>query len=109
MKTKFKAMILRALFVFLGIVTAFLFNLIVVGNMIIPDPCYYHNHDYDTSWLFDQFYHFPSAEAGHPVPTTFNTGFALVVGAFLGWLVSRSFVQTPGKKRLADQIISNNS
>ncbi|MFM2225239.1 MAG: hypothetical protein RJA07_1441 [Bacteroidota bacterium] len=71
-----------------GCIVGFLFNVFVVYNIIIPDPCYYHNHDFKTSRLFNLFYEITGAEGYHPTPTMFNIIFALVVGALLGFTLS---------------------
>ena len=75
------------------IIGAMLFNYSFLEDIVIPDPCYYHNNNYITSALFDLFYCFPSSEGGHPFPTLFNLIFTIIIGAAAGmilwWLIHR--------------------
>ena len=75
------------IFAIIGIVLTVLLNYFFVQNIIIPDPCKYHNAD--TSKLFQLFYEQTSANGDHPEPTIFNLIFTLFVGGLLGILFDK--------------------
>jgi len=70
-------------------------------NIIIPDICYYHNNDYQTTALFDLFYHFPGQEGGHPAPTWFNFITTLIIGSLVGWLLARLLTKRKPNKTIS--------
>ena len=76
-----------AIFVFIGVVLTIPLNYLVVQNIIIPDPCDYHNAD--TSKLFQLFYEQTSANGDHPEPTLFNFVLTLIIGGLLGILMAK--------------------
>jgi hypothetical protein len=82
----------RKVFILLSAITgsflAVMLNYFVIDSLLIPDPCYYHNHGFETSKLFDVFYNFPGSEGYHPTPTLFNTIFTFAFGAFVGLVLS---------------------
>ena len=71
-----------AIFVIIGVVLTITLNYFIVQNIIIPDPCKYHNAD--TSKLFQLFYEQTSANGDHPEPTIFNFIFTSIIGGLLG-------------------------
>ena len=77
---------LNFLLALIGASIAFVLNYFVLENLLIPDPCYYHNRE--TNILFDIFYMTPSFNGRHPLPTIFNYIFTLLVGGILGWVLA---------------------
>ncbi|MBO9703179.1 MAG: hypothetical protein J7604_23395 [Sporocytophaga sp.] len=69
-----------------GMVLAFVFNYFILDKILIPDPCYYHNHE--TNKIFDFFYNLPSSEGFHPFPSIFNFIFTMIIGAICGFILS---------------------
>lgn len=61
------------------------FNFVVLVNLIIPDPCYYHINK--TTFIFDLFYSSSSALGGHPEPNLFNLLFTLLLGIIIGHFI----------------------
>ena len=64
-----------------GIALALVFNLILY-KILIPDPCYYHDHD--TNRVFDIFYELTAGDGYHPFPTKFNFVLTATIGAIFG-------------------------
>jgi hypothetical protein len=71
----------------IGILSAWLLNILVVKPLAIPDDCYYHSRE--APFLINVFYDFPSSEGGHPVPSTINatvtSGIGALSGLFFAW------------------------
>jgi hypothetical protein len=65
-----------------GTILAFVFNFLILENILIPDPCYYHTHD--TNKVFDIFYKVTAGEGFHPFPTKFNFIITATIGAICG-------------------------
>jgi uncharacterized membrane protein YgaE (UPF0421/DUF939 family) len=85
-----------SLSILIGIVLAFVLNLYILENILIPDPCYYHSHN--TNAVFDIFYDLPASEGYHPFPTIFNFIFTTVIGAMIGWAFSIYIKKKQNKK-----------
>ncbi|MFN3271217.1 MAG: hypothetical protein ACK40Y_01495 [Cloacibacterium caeni] len=60
----------------------------VIEDLIIPDICAFH-YGKQTSMLFDLFYGFPAAEAGHPFPSVFHFFFTIFIGGTFGFFLSK--------------------
>lgn len=73
---------IAALMILFGAVAAVNLNYFWLDNIIIPDPCYYHDHN--PSRLFMLFYDQPYMRNGHPEPSTFNLLCSLLLGALPG-------------------------
>jgi hypothetical protein len=84
MKLKFTFIILLSTVT--GAITALMLNFLIIQNILIPDPCYYHSHE--TGKLFDIFYEMTAAEGYHPLPTRFNLIFTILLGALSGLFFS---------------------
>jgi len=69
-----------------GAIVAFFFNVYILENILIPDPCYYHVRT--TSLLFDVFYSTPTYNGGHPMPTSLNIVLSLIIGGILGLVIA---------------------
>lgn len=82
--------LVKILAIAFGVVGAFLLNYYFIENILIPDPCYYHNRD--AGFIFDLFYDKPTATGGHPLPTVFNFIFTMVVGLLLGLTTYKFYV-----------------
>lgn len=83
-----------------GIFLAVIFNFIVLENILIPDPCYYHSHD--TNMLFDLFYELTASEGYHPFPTRFNFILTICIGALAGFTLSKRLIRKRSLKRIRD-------
>jgi hypothetical protein len=70
-----------------GSILACLLNFFVLQNILIPDPCYYHDHE--TNKVFDLFYTLSAGEGYHPFPTPFNFLFTLFVGGVSGFMLAK--------------------
>ena len=70
-----------------GGISVFLFNVLLIERLIIPDICYYHSHD--TNFVFDVFYSFPPAEGGHPITSDFSMILSFAIGGFFGFYLIR--------------------
>jgi hypothetical protein len=57
-----------------------LLNYSLLEKLIIPDPCYYHNHQGKTNWLFNLFYSLKAVDGYHPSPTRLNFYLTFVCG-----------------------------
>ena len=78
------------LWITLGAIFTFILNFFLLEDLLlISDPCYYHNHDHETSAFFDIFYSLPSWNGCHPFPSLFNFIFTLTIGGLIGFLFSR--------------------
>lgn len=66
----------------LGIIVFLLLNFFIIEKYIIPDPCFYHNHN--TTKTFDLFYQMTADEGYHPTPTKFNLLSTLTIGTLIG-------------------------
>ena len=86
--TTIKRVTIISLSTFTGALLIFLFNASILDKILIPDPCYYHNHGFKTTKVFDLFYEFTSSEGYHPTPTLFNIIFTLIIGGLLGFTIS---------------------
>ncbi len=64
--------ILTVLFIMGFFIVAAFINFGWLGNIVIPDPCAYHNGETEPGPFFRLFYHFPAYATGHPAPTWFN-------------------------------------
>jgi hypothetical protein len=69
-----------------GMAIAIIANFFILDKILIPDPCYYHNHG--TNIIFDIFYDLPANEGFHPYPTLFNFTFTIVLGGLFGYTFS---------------------
>ena len=78
--------------ILLGTIAVGSFNFLFVEPLIIPDPCYYHNHE--TTPVFDVFYTIAASEGYHPFPSTFNLTFTLIAGVILGYFIGKKALQT---------------
>jgi len=86
---KERQLILAIVLIVAGVIATFALNFLVLDPLFIPDICYYHNHDFKTSWVFGLFYSFPPDEGGHPAPSSFNFLFTITTGGLLGWLLAK--------------------
>ncbi|MCR6641236.1 MAG: hypothetical protein NVV82_20115 [Sporocytophaga sp.] len=69
-----------------GMTIAIIANFFILDKILIPDPCYYHNHK--TNIIFDMFYDLPAHEGFHPYPTIFNFIFTIALGGMCGYVFS---------------------
>jgi hypothetical protein len=72
-----------------GMIAAFCLNYLFIEDILIPDPCYYHERA--TNVLFDVFYRTDSVDGGHPFPTLLNFVCTVFIGGLVGWFVLQSF------------------
>jgi hypothetical protein len=82
---------IAALMILFGAVAAVNLNYFWLESIIIPDPCYYHEHH--PSRLFMLFYDQPYMRNGHPEPSTFNLLCSLFIGALPGYLYYRKIAR----------------
>ncbi|MFI0429806.1 hypothetical protein [Mariniflexile sp. HMF6888] len=54
-------------------------------DLIIPDPCYYHNHQ--ANFWINLFYNTGSITNGHPEPNIFNFLFTIIMGLLIGNMI----------------------
>ncbi|RYE52165.1 MAG: hypothetical protein EOP48_17035 [Sphingobacteriales bacterium] len=73
----------KGVFIAIGTAVIFLLNYCVFENLIIPDPCYYHNRD--TGILFELFFDTPSFNGGHPFPSKVNFIVTMAAGITISW------------------------
>ena len=78
--------------ILIGSTIAFIANYLLLENIIIPDPCYYHSRD--TTKLFDLFYSMTAASGDHPFPTIFNFISTLTIGGLVGFLFGKWRLKT---------------
>lgn len=78
-------------FVSIGIIAAIILNYFFLEKLIIWDPCYYHNHDFKTSEIFNLFYKITPGEGYHPIPTRFNFILTITIGAIFGLIIPKIF------------------
>jgi hypothetical protein len=71
---------------------------LVIEELIIPDPCYYHERE--TSKIFDLFYELLSVNGGHPTPTILNYLVTIATGGLLGLVISRGILKTAPTKTI---------
>ena len=74
----------------LGIVLTITLN-IGITAVLIPDECYYHNHDMPL--LMSLFYALAPQNGYHPEQNWFNIALTIILGIWLGIAVGRMLVR----------------
>jgi hypothetical protein len=67
----------------------------LLPSLLISDSCYYHNHQ--TPLYIELLFDFPSSEGYHPVASKFGYILAVLLGFFLGKIISK-FTRRNSKK-----------
>lgn len=93
---KLKRIALISLSALIGMASTFFLNFFWFEGILIPDPCYYHEHD--TNFIFDLFYEITASNGDHPFPTIFNLIFTLTIGALIGIAISTYLTKKRDKK-----------
>ena len=73
---------LKWILIFVGSIIIFLISFTVIYDLLIPDVCYYHEHEMNTLMSF--FYSAGGGDNGHPEPNLFNFIFSLFIGGLIG-------------------------
>ena len=68
-----------------SIIISFLFNFIIIENIIIPDKQYYQTNDSNT--IFDIFYTLTAENNFHPFPSQINLFTTLFLGIYIGYII----------------------
>jgi hypothetical protein len=76
---------MKGLLIVVFAICTLVLNVTIIDEMVMPDPCYYHNHEMGI--LLGLFYSSSSASGGHPEINLFNVLFTLSTGGFMGFLV----------------------
>ena len=67
----------------------------LILDVLVPDPCAYHNGQAETNWLFDLFFPMTATSGFHPEPGNVFYFLALGGGIATGLLINRRLKRTP--------------
>lgn len=88
-KTMIRKVLLTLLTLLVSFVFTHLINFLLIGKIIIGDPCDYDTKGKDTSKLFDLFFTVSSNTGYHPEPSFFNfyftTGVSVMIATFFAY------------------------